>query len=592
MKQFQTEYRDEGSFSGWLREIQRCCELWGILGNEKLFHIYTDSSDYGLVEPVVALIRQHFPGAPYAGISGHGAIIHGATAARHIVVVSTVYERPDSRVEVVQLPLTYATQEASADALLAAVKARPWVKSIEMLTTVGGVNMPLFCRKLAVLPKGVQFYGGGALATDVYDGHAVENLVFSSAAGRSPGSAAFVLRGGAGLHIHTRYLTGWRRLGMPFTATSARGNVLAELNGKPALELYRHYLNMPLDERFFELAVVFPICFERDGVPCLRATTSFREDGALIMGADIEEGSVGNIAYGDPVQIMKRINESLAALQDFAPDVIQLFSCGSRQFFWGPDVDRETLPFNSIAPTSGFYTSGEFLRSNREVLLHNVTMVIAGMREGDAATMAHAPVQMDDLSRPNMINNCLTTFINKAAEELKEANEKLFEMAVTDGLTGLYNHTEIERRVRSALDEYRLAPQTTRPPVVVMLDLDFFKSINDAHGHQEGDAVLRAVSGLFRQARAQRGEALCVGRWGGEEFMCLIRDMGLDEAGKFVEALREDFAGIDFPGSGRHTLSAGVTRAAPQDTTVSLIGRADKALYRAKEQGRNRSVVL
>ena len=597
MKQFQIQYDNDERLAAWLVELRDFCRSRGLEDQGQLFHIYTDSCDAGLVEPVLQQLRRHFPGAPYAGISGHGGIVGGASAACHVVVTATVYEHCDSRLEVFQMPMTYRTQEATAQRLLALVAERPWVKAIEMLTTVGGVDMPTFCHQVSALREDIHFFGGGALATDVYDGHAEANIVFSSAGSPAGRSAVFVLQGGPALQVEARYLTGWRRLGLPLEVTSADNCVLHTLDGQPALDQYLRYLHLPLDEHFFDLAVVFPFCFEANGTPYLRVCTEFLKDGSLVLGADIREHIRGNIAYGDPSYIEQSVNDCLKRLRAFDPDVIRIFSCGSRQFFWGSQVDRETLPFECIAPTSGFYTGGEFLRTNRDVLMHNVTMVVAALRE--AGVGAGRPVATDapevhmeepGFSRQQAINKCLASFINAASEELKAANAKLSHMAITDGLTQLYNRTEIERRICDTLADYQASPDGRHAPIAVMMDLDFFKNVNDTYGHQEGDEVLRGIASVFRQYSSRTDIMMEVGRWGGEEFMFLLQGLDLRHACALVEQVRAAAADIHSDISGRHTLSAGIAQARPGDTADTLTGRADAALYQAKNRGRNQAV--
>ena len=248
--------------------------------------------------------------------------------------------------------------------------------------------------------------------------------------------------------------------------------------------------------------------------------------------------------------------------------------------------------YRPVTPTSGYYTSGEFLRARRDVLLHNVTLVVAALREGEAAPRTPAHVQDAGFSRPIIINNCLTSFINVASEELEEVNRMLSHMAVTDGLTGLCNRVEIERRIFRALADYQRAPADRPAPVAVMLDLDNFKYVNDTYGHREGDEVLKKLAEVFAATAVGTDAEVSVGRWGGEEFMVLIQGLDLAQAGAFTEKVRSAFAAIPFPASGRHTLSAGVTQATPDDTGDSLTVRADKGLYLAKEQGKNRTVVM
>ncbi|MGI4828912.1 MAG: diguanylate cyclase [Janthinobacterium lividum] len=162
--------------------------------------------------------------------------------------------------------------------------------------------------------------------------------------------------------------------------------------------------------------------------------------------------------------------------------------------------------------------------------------------------------------------------------QLEVTNQQLTELSVTDGLTGLRN--------RRAFDD-RLATEMNAGTALslLLLDIDYFKSLNDNYGHPAGDEVLRALAALL--AAKSRG-ADCVARFGGEEFAILLIGTGEQGALVIAERLRiavESFAWIQRP----VTVSAGVaTRSSSLEGATKLLAAADEALYRAKHLGRNR----
>jgi diguanylate cyclase (GGDEF)-like protein len=173
--------------------------------------------------------------------------------------------------------------------------------------------------------------------------------------------------------------------------------------------------------------------------------------------------------------------------------------------------------------------------------------------------------------------------------ELQDMNDRLRTMAQTDALTGLDNRRHLEER----LDEmYGHARRLNEPLAVVMCDLDRFKSVNDTHGHQVGDAVLRQLGQILRD---EAREIDRVGRYGGEEFMLLLPGTVLDAAVTFAERLRAAVERHVFEFDGgtlSRTMSAGVA-AWPHPRLAScddLVRAADDALYVAKETGRNRVI--
>jgi diguanylate cyclase (GGDEF)-like protein len=120
-----------------------------------------------------------------------------------------------------------------------------------------------------------------------------------------------------------------------------------------------------------------------------------------------------------------------------------------------------------------------------------------------------------------------------------------------------------------------------------MLDIDHFKAINDTFGHQAGDHVLIEIASRLR--RSLRGNDM-VARWGGEEFIVLVRDCALPDAGRLAENIRAAIAEVPFGPMGRITVSIGAAEARDNEDLQSWLSRADQALYRAKRAGRNEVV--
>ncbi len=164
-------------------------------------------------------------------------------------------------------------------------------------------------------------------------------------------------------------------------------------------------------------------------------------------------------------------------------------------------------------------------------------------------------------------------------------------LAGTDSLTGLANRRSIEPLLEA---EIRRAKLTSSHPVsssndgscaVLMLDLDHFKAVNDGHGHATGDQVLRETA-LRLNYNLRPGET--VARWGGEEFVVLAPSSGKAQAERLAERLRAAVQSEPLAGHIRVTVSIGIAVLRPGDSAARLLERADRALYRAKEAGRNR----
>jgi len=171
-----------------------------------------------------------------------------------------------------------------------------------------------------------------------------------------------------------------------------------------------------------------------------------------------------------------------------------------------------------------------------------------------------------------------------ANEGLQRALEELEQAASTDRLTGAWNRRRFEE---AAMPEIALAHRRKTALSLLMFDLDHFKRVNDTFGHSAGDAVL---AGMAQTVRLHLRASDSLVRWGGEEFLVMAPATRLDGAMGLAEKLRSAVADIPFPSVGQVTMSLGVAEYTFGETLAQWIERADQALYRAKAEGRNRSV--
>jgi diguanylate cyclase (GGDEF)-like protein len=163
--------------------------------------------------------------------------------------------------------------------------------------------------------------------------------------------------------------------------------------------------------------------------------------------------------------------------------------------------------------------------------------------------------------------------------------EELFRAAITDPLTGIPNRRWFTER---AVDEVATAVRHSLPLAAAFIDVDHFKQINDTHGHQAGDEVLCDIAELLDDDRREE-DLLC--RYGGEEFVFLLRHTSGEDALTFCERVRANIEAHAFRYKETRipvTVSIGAAAVRGGDTLDSLLARADAALYRAKENGRNR----
>lgn len=236
------------------------------------------------------------------------------------------------------------------------------------------------------------------------------------------------------------------------------------------------------------------------------------------------------------------------------------------------------------------------IRSFEETRL---TPLLAVVRHGDTRKLVRAlDIGVNDYVTRPVDRNELTARImtqlrrKRYVDQLRSSFQVSLEMAVTDQLTGLYNRRYLASHLSAMFDR---AFWTGRPLSIMILDIDHFKAINDSHGHDVGDRVLKEFAD--RIANSIRGIDLAC-RYGGEEFLIAMPDTDLAFASVVAERLRAEIAADRFTvNSGREelgvTVSIGLASTERQiegDSAQKLIKRADEALYEAKTGGRNRVI--
>ena len=585
MKQFQAVYRDRTSFLFTVTEwmVWRTAHSAG----QVLIHIFSDGADDADVKAARQIVEQVIPDAACIGASASGNIYEGNITAEKLVITCTIFERADSFVRT----RLFSIEDRDTGTLRTALREMKDefadVKAAEVIMTIDTIPIREVCAVLQEeIPEEIPIWGGGAFGDNLFTAY-----IFEKGQAANTHGIVLAMMGGEDFHIMNSCVIGWRPLGSALKVTRAEGKVLHELDGIPAYQIYQHYLSIPNDEHFFYNALEFPFAVSHQDHILLRHALACHDDGSLDMSTDIPEGSILHLTYGDPDTIMQNVSLCAKQIRTFAPQVISIFDCFGRKSFWGgTEGSRETRPLHTLAPTYGFCTAGELIRRKGSMDHHNLSLVVAAMREGgtDGRIM---PATQEELrqneSSMSMVSR-LVNFINTATAEVIEANGRLSVMAITDQLTKLLNRGEIQRRIIERIRENSAAPVGENATSLVMIDLDDFKHINDTYGHNEGDQVLIGVSAEIRAALEERGNGAIGGRWGGEEFMLMLPGATLEDAADFAESLRLRIGKLRFALCGSETASFGVARVLPGEEADPLILRADVALYVAKKLGKNR----
>jgi diguanylate cyclase (GGDEF)-like protein/putative nucleotidyltransferase with HDIG domain len=512
-------FNDAGAFEKELVQFSNWCKENG--SPTVCFQIHSAVLDPEKLKPVWDTLEHVFPGVPWFGNSTSGNIVN-CEQAGDISVSAIIFEKPTTKFQINQYDFSQKSIEEIANEIVKEADKNLWVKAVEIYHCISPFSTTILCEGLDPLAPSIQIFGGIVCSPDITSPN---SCVFSSVGGFSTTGLLVVFYGGEDFFVESRKISGWKPIGRNFHVTRSKGNVLYELGGIPAYEVYNKYLNIKNDNNFFYNALEFPMLYEHNGISIVRAAGASNPDGSLTMSSDIDEGSIVRLSYGEPQLIVDNIKTESENSEQFAPEVLHIFSCAARKAFWSQhEPTYEITPFKGLASSTGFFSHGEFLREKGHLNQHNITLVIASMREGPIAKHEYKkeePISVKSTRLPLAAR--MATFISETSFELEQINSKLRVMnehlqdvATTDSLTGLENRLAFD----ALLDTINQEHSKTNNWTMLLMDVNGLKYANDTFGHQAGDALIIAAANAIKNAYSTNGNCF---RIGGDEFVVITR---------------------------------------------------------------------
>lgn len=528
-------------------------------GSPKIFfQIFSEILDENELRRVWTVIERVFPDVPWMGISTAGNI-EDCEVSGKISVVMNVFDLPTTMFKLFQYDMaTMSIDDISKD-IISQTSKYPWVKAIEMFHTISQNSTTRFCDAMRGLPSDIQMFGGIVCSPDITS---PKSCVFSSVGGYSNTGLLIAFYGGDDFHVKSVKISGWKPLGRKFHVTKAKGNILYELEGTPAYEVYRKYLNIKNDRNFFSNALEFPMLYEHNATTIVRAPAASNPDGSLTMSSDVDVGSIVRLSYGEPLTIVDSVAEESSAIGAFRPDVLHIFSCAARKAFWSSrEPTYEIYPLKNVGESTGFFSHGEFLREEGFLNQHNITLVVAAMREGEGKAPSPVGYVNENLSDSRLpLASRMATFIRETSFELEEMNNKLQVMnkqlqnvATTDSLTGLENRALFDEYVEKICEENVHSDSNW---TLLIIDINGLKYTNDTYGRLAGDALIVAASNVIVKSYGLYGKCF---RIGGDEFVVLI-DAYSDMMHKLHSQLEKNVADYNKDAMYHLTLAVGESR--------------------------------
>lgn len=565
----QKTYRIKGNeelpeLIGKIRETGLCEEAQNCL----LF-VHENIDDEARMRENIDALTAAFPGVTVFGLTMFGPTYPGLTLPVGTDVSLLHFDRSSFRILLYEIDKM--TPEEAADSLSRTLAGMSDVKGL-FCAPAGADTMPdAFLRKTRQRHRDIPLFGvqtaaysrmTGAEPTVFLNGKPYHNVI------------PVIVFSGSDLHISTGFNLGYKAVGKTMEITDSNGRELVrKIDGITPNDLYRRYLHLDHAPGYYE-AVAFPLLVGDEDSQIVRVSVDHTPEG-FTFNAPMPVGAHVTFSYGRERTLLRESLELANRMNAFRPQALFCTFCQNRRAFLGNTLsDRELDYYRAVSPEVLFANGyGEILQEGGKGGLRSNTIVAAAMREGDAQGEA-VPVTDDHLTDADLHNTYLGTLIVNLLEEI---SKDLKEMASLDSQTGLYNRGALESWVSSLGSE---------PVSALLFDLDHFKRVNDAYGHDTGDLTIRNIAGILQTYQSDDFRAA---RWGGDNFLCVSRSLDDHEMMRLAENLRKTIETDAFCARYGITISGGVAacRNAGEDLS-ELYRNADRAMYHSKHFGGNR----
>ena len=525
MYQFSVHVQDyDKEFTHALNELKR--QVSPVSADRLLFHVCSRIFSVQTLSEMVNRLYEQFHGCRIMCHTVSGGVMDYDYVLGTVISVE-IFERPTSRVELYSYDLTQVTDEEIAHDILQFVENNPWVKAIEGHRTVHDMNTTGICEFMSKLPEDIMMFGGLVSSEHIpgnlsyicdQSGHVMDKGV------------VIIYYGGSDLHIKTYKMSGWKPIDKAFTVTKSEKNIIKEIDGAPASDIYKRYLDISPDDSFVKNVIEFPLLSEDQGHSVIRNVFSLEPDNGFTVAYDVTEGTELKICYADVESVVEDIRAVSREIMQFTPDVISVVSCVTRSLIWQmKDYMPELEGFRTIAPCHGYLSHGEFIREGGLYNHHNTILVATAFREGGLKDVTYPEVSLNTSSDVPLAVR-LSTFISRVTDELKDMYSEVEKAATTDALTQIGNRYLFD----SAVDAAALDTLHADTKYLLMLDMNNLKHVNDTFGHNEGDRLIKAGAETIADVFSQYGQCF---RIGGDEF-AVIADF---ESGAVLQKALDDF---------------------------------------------------
>ncbi|PHR58829.1 MAG: hypothetical protein COA44_01395 [Arcobacter sp.] len=318
------------------------------------------------------------------------------------------------------------------------------------------------------------------------------------------------------LSVMTNYSFNWHGIGRKMRVDKAEKNRVYRIDGKSAVDVYKHYLGKEVADKLPAIGIEFPMIVNRNGLPVARAVLKRLEDDSLVFAGNINEGDIVQLGFGNIDMILESANSFVMAFSGENVESCFIYSCMARRRFLQDDIKVELSALNELSSLSGFFTYGEFYKDVTAQLL-NETMTVLALSESEEAINI-LDVQTSPVSQRNEFQSTLTALahlINQTSYELEELNESLEQKVKDKTLILQQKLEELELVTRVKSDFLANMSHEIRTPLNAILGFIKLLSVNETDADKikqfgivqdSGESLVHIINDVLDFSKIESGK--------------------------------------------------------------------------------------
>ena len=406
-----------------------------------LIQIFSGIVDEKTTLDISSFLKQQIPNANIIGTTTAGEILSDKMYEETIVISFSIFENTIIKSKLFDLEKDFNIEDINSSIIQENTKA--------LIIFSDGLksNAEELLNKLTLSNPSILIAGGRAADFIKFE----KTFIFDENTTIQNGFVVSSLSGDD-LIVNSDYILNWNHIGKEMTITKAIGNIVYEVDGINIKNIYKKYLGSDISDNLPSSGTEFPLLTIRNGVEVARSPIAILEDEALLFGGNLNVGEKVRFAYGNIDDIKYSVYNHNKRLVQSPIESIFVYSCSGRKTLMGKELEAEFKMFNSIAPTSGFFTYGEYFHSSKINEILNITTTFLTLSESTLPN--NKKISARRYYSGNRILKALTHLSEVTTKEVEIQNKELVRLTDTISKTVLYSTSDLDGNILTISKAY------------------------------------------------------------------------------------------------------------------------------------------